>query len=136
MIDTGGLVAALNRRDRWHGWAAAELDRIEPPLLTCEAVISEAAYVLGQAGRGGEGALLELLGADFFRFPMSFEQEQGAVAALMRKYADVPMSVADACLVRLAEVLPGVRVMTTDADFRIYRIRGRQVIPLMMPPGA
>ena len=62
-----------------------------------------------------------------------FGAEQELVLALMRKYADVPMSLADACLVRMTELLPDPLVLTTDSDFRVYRRHGRQVVPCMLP---
>lgn len=55
------------------------------------------------------------------------------VLALMQKYADLPMSLADACLVRMTETLPDPVLLTTDADFRIYRRHNRQTIPCLMP---
>jgi predicted nucleic acid-binding protein len=55
------------------------------------------------------------------------------VLKLMQKYADVPMSLADACLVRMSETLENPVVLTTDDDFRIYRRHGRQVVPCLTP---
>lgn len=51
----------------------------------------------------------------------------------MRRYADVPMSLADACLVRMSELSDDASVLTLDSDFRIYRRLGRQAIPLLTP---
>ncbi len=59
--------------------------------------------------------------------------EVDAVVALMQKYADVPMSLADACLVRMSEIVADPIVLTTDSDFTIYRRHGRQIIPCEMP---
>jgi len=55
------------------------------------------------------------------------------VLKLVQKYADVPMSLADACLVRMAEMLPDPVVLTTDSDFRVYRRHSRQIVPCVMP---
>jgi predicted nucleic acid-binding protein len=63
----------------------------------------------------------------------SLSNDLDSVLRLMRKYARTPMSLADACLVRMTETLGDVRLLTTDADFRIYRRHGRQAIPCVMP---
>ena len=55
------------------------------------------------------------------------------VTKLMEKYSDAPMSLADACLVRMTEALAAPVILTTDADFRIYRRHGRQVVPCITP---
>ncbi len=132
IVDAGPLVAYLNRRDTWHDWAAAQLSDIEPPLVTCEAVIAEAAFLLRGDDRGPD-ALLELLdrGIVVTRFQLGDEIEH--VRRLMKRYRDVPMSLADACLVRMTEERRDARVLTLDSDFRRYRRLGRQVIPLICP---
>ena len=63
------------------------------------------------------------------------EDEIERLVELQRAYADVPMSLADACLVRMTELHEEARVLTTDSDFRLYRRNRRQVIPLLVPPG-
>jgi len=55
------------------------------------------------------------------------------VLKLLQKYADVPMSLAAACLVRMAETLPDPVILTTDSDFRVYRRHSRQIVPCLMP---
>ncbi len=132
ILDTGPLVALLDRRDQDHDWVVAQWSDIEPPLLTCESVLSEAAFLLGRIGVGGP-SVLEMLARGALSTPFRLDQHSRPIRALMRKYADVPMSVADACLVRMAEVTPHGTVLTLDRDFRTYRKHGRQVIPLMMP---
>ena len=57
-----------------------------------------------------------------------------AFEELLRRYRNVPMSLADACLVRLSELYGDCAVLTLDSDFRIYRRHGRQVIPVLAPP--
>lgn len=132
IVDTGPLVALLNAGDRHHDWAVSQCSQIEPPLLTCESVISEACFVLGQTRRGGL-PIVEMVARRAIDPSFRLSDHVGNVRALMRKYADVPMSVADACLVRMAEVIPHSTVLTLDADLRRYRKHGRQVIPLLMP---
>jgi uncharacterized protein len=134
LVDTGPLVAFLNRRDHSHAWAREQLGAIEPPLLTCEAVLTEACFLLGRL-RGGTEALMKLLSAGAVAVPFRLDQEIGPVTKLLRKYADVPIALADACLVRMAELVAESAVLTLDKDFRIYRKHGRQVIPTILPPG-
>jgi predicted nucleic acid-binding protein len=132
LLDTGPLVAFLNGRDRYHAWVKGRLASITPPLLTCEAVLSEACFLLRKTEGGGE-AVLELLGRGLLAVPFRIEEEVSAVSKLLARYASVPMSFADACLVRMAEQHDATPVLTLDADFRVYRMRGRQVVPTVMP---
>lgn len=132
IVDTGPLVAFLNLRDRHHAWSKAQLRRLSPPLLTCEAVLSEAAFLL-QRLPGGSSALLELVSRRLVVVRFSLEAELQAVGRLMKRYKDVPISLADACLVRMSETTTKAVVFTLDSDFSIYRRNGRQPIPLIAP---
>jgi predicted nucleic acid-binding protein len=132
-IDTGPLVALLIARDRHHGWACGEWARLMPPLLTCEAVLSEAQHIVRRLG-GDPLVVLEFVRRGLLELSFSAEAEIEALIELERSYADVPMSLADACLVRMSEVTPRCRVMTTDSDFLRYRRNRRQAIPLICPP--
>ncbi len=132
VVDTGPLVALLNRRDRHHAWIRQVLDTVEPPIFTCEAVVSEACFLLGRLA-GGPDALLELLANDVVRLDFQLHPELDTVRGLMRKFATVPMSLADACLVRMSELDAQTAIITMDADFRVYRRNRRQVIPTIMP---
>jgi predicted nucleic acid-binding protein len=132
IIDTGPLVAILNRREEHHEWVKGRLRDVPPPLLTCEAVMTEAAFLLRRVA-GGSSALMSLLARQAVRIAFRLDDEHEQVARLMTKYADVPMSLADACLVRMSEALPRARVMTFDSDFRVYRRASRQVVPVTMP---
>jgi predicted nucleic acid-binding protein len=134
ILDTGPLVALIDARDRDHQWSVAQWGQIEPPLLTCESVISEACFLLGQTQAGG-APVLEMIERRAIAIPFRLDEQAREVRALLRKYADVPMSVADACLVRLAEHVPRSTVLTLDRDFRVYRKHGRQTIPLIAPQG-
>lgn len=132
VVDTGPLVALLNRRDRHHTWARQVFDTVEPPIFTCEAVASETCFLLSRL-KDGQDALLELLSNDVVTIDFSLPTELEAVRGLMRKFATVPMSLADACLVRMAELDPRTTIVTLDGDFRVYRRNRRQVIPTIMP---
>jgi predicted nucleic acid-binding protein len=127
VVDAAFLVALLDRRDRHHAWAVAEAAQHVPPWHTCESVLSDL------VGRRGGHELAALLSRGFVVISFRLGQEQQLILGLMQRYADVPMSLADACLVRMTEVLPEPLLLTTDADFRVYRRNGRQVVPCVLP---
>jgi predicted nucleic acid-binding protein len=129
------LVALLNRRDNHHAWARMGFAEAEPPLLTCEAVLSEACFLVRALPKGPQ-AVVELLQQGVVAIPFRIEEEAKRIAKLLERYASVPMSLADACLVRMAEQHAQSVVMTLDGDFRIYRKHGRQVVPTIMPTSA
>jgi predicted nucleic acid-binding protein len=135
VLDTGPLVALLNKRDNHHTWARTCFAEVEPPLLTCEAVISEACFLVRALSKGPQ-AVIDHLQHGVISIPFCIEEEAKQLAKLLARYASVPMSLADACLVRMAEQQPQALVMTLDNDFRIYRKNGRQVVPTLMPPSA
>ena len=134
LIDTGPLVALLNNKEDNHQWVKAQLRDVEPPLLTCEAVLTETAFLLRRTDTDvGGRTLMALLARQAVRIAFRLDEEHEQVARLMAKYADVPMSLADACLVRMSESHPRARVLTLDSDFRVYRRANRQVVPVAMP---
>jgi uncharacterized protein len=130
LVDAGFLVALVSARDTNHRWAATQAPRFPPPWTTCEAALSEALHVLGTSGAPVLVALLRRR-ALVCTFQLGEHVEE--VADLMDKYADVPMSLADACLVRMTEVLPDPVVLTSDRDFLIYRRHGRKIVPSVTP---
>jgi uncharacterized protein len=130
LVDTSFLVAWLADRDRHHDWALAQARNFPPPWSTCEVALSEVFYVLGL---DGSAAFAELLRRRGVVVAFDLATHLDAVLELMKKYCDVPMSLADACLVRMTEVLPDPFLLTTDSDFRVYRRHGRQVIPSVAP---
>jgi uncharacterized protein len=132
IVDTGPLVAFLNRQDQHHAWAQAQMEVLDPPLLTCEAVLAEACHLLRRAP-GGTDALLEMLAREVLQVPFRLDLELDRVRKLMKRYGDRPMALADACLVRMSEMSAGGRVLTLDRDFRVYRRFGRQAIPTLSP---
>ena len=130
IIDSSALVALLDPRDSHHHWARAAVADLPLPWLTCEAVIVETFFLLA---RPEAIRLVRLLGDGRLRVAYGVRDEGKPIFDLMAKYADVPMSLADACLVRLSETLPDPVVLTTDADFKIYRRHSRQVVPCRLP---
>ena len=130
LVDAGFLVALLSRRDTHHQWAVAQAPGHAPPWRTCEAVLSEAFHLLGARGAHGLSALLRrraLIAA------FDLDNDVESVLKLLQKYADVPMSLADACLVRMTETFADPILLTTDADFRVYRRHSRHVVPCVIP---
>ena len=132
IVDTGPLVAYFNRRDRWHKWAANQMAARAPPLVTCEPVITEACFLIHRAG-GKPGDLIRKVAQHSLVIGIDLEEDASAVASLMQRYSETPMSLADACLVRLTERFADCRLFTLDSDFEHYRRNGRQVIPLLTP---
>ena len=134
IVDTGPIVAFLSRRDRYHDWAVGALASVSPPLLTCEAVLSEAVFLLGGAIGGGE-RVLELVERGVVGLPFRLDGEVAAIRKLIKAYQDVRIDLADACLVRMTEIHDDAVVLTLDSEFRdVYRRRGRHAIPTIMPP--
>ncbi len=130
LADASFLVALINRRDGHHRWAEAQSANHPPPWSTCEPAVSEAFHVLAAPGAPG---LRTLLRRGLLRLAFDLGDQLEPVLNLMEKYADVPMSLADACLVRMTETLSDALLLTTDTDFRLYRRHGRQVIPCLIP---
>jgi predicted nucleic acid-binding protein len=130
LVDTGFLVALLSARDANHAWAVDVAQRHTPPWRTCDAVLSESFHLLQP--RGGP-ALAELLRRGALVPAYALGKDVDRPLALMEKYADVPMSFADACLVRMTEIDDELRIVTLDRDFRVYRRNGRQSVPVLMP---
>jgi predicted nucleic acid-binding protein len=133
IVDTGVLVALIDRRDRYHTWVTERLTQIAPPLLTCEAVISETWFLL-QRVKNGRETLLQLLNHRQVEVLFDLDSELETVIALLTRYQSVPVSLADAELVRMAELYPKSSVFTLDSDFHIYRKNRDQPITLISPP--
>ena len=130
LTDAGFLVALLSRRDTHHQWAVTQASEAPPPWFTCEAVLSEAFHLLGQYGAARLGALLRRRA---LLVPFTLAKNLEPVVKLIEKYADVPMGLADACLVRMTEMLADPIILTTDKDYRVYRRHSRQVVPCVTP---
>jgi uncharacterized protein len=132
VVDAGPLVALVNGKEAHHVWAVELVKREAPPLLTCEAVLAEASHLVGPI-HGAAQSLLEFVQRKLIQCPFRIDEEAESLRRLMAKYRDLPMSLADACLVRMAELNPAAKVATLDHHFRIYRKNGRQAIPTLMP---
>jgi predicted nucleic acid-binding protein len=132
ILDTGPLVSFLAAGLTHHAWAVEQWKRLRPPLLTCEPVLTEAAFLLKREGREAD-ALFALLDRGVIRVALAVQDEQSDLRALMSRYRSRPMSLADACVVRLSEIHAAAKIFTLDSDFRFYRRHGNKVIPLLMP---
>ena len=131
LLDTGPLVALLSARDTWHAWAVETFSELRGPLTTCEAVLTETCHLL-RGSPAAVAAVLRRVDEGVLRVePMAGHAAD--LSKLMLKYQDVPMSLADACLVRLAEVHSECEVITLDSDFHVYRRNGRRLIPVRSP---
>lgn len=132
IIDTGPLVAFINRNDKYHSWSKMQLSNIAPPLITCEAVITESCFLLKKVN-GGHTSLFELIDRKLIEIKFKLSEENKHVHKILERYSDLPTSFADACLVRMTEQYENSQIMTLDSDFRVYRKHNRQVIPLVIP---
>lgn len=130
IADAGFLIALLTVRDANRSWAREISEHYPPPWKTCESALAEAFHLLAPYTAV---ALVGLLRRQAVTPAFHLADNIEAVLALMQKYADMPMSFADACLVRMTEVLPDPVLLTTDSDFRIYRRHGRHVVPCVTP---
>lgn len=132
ILDTGPLVAHYCASDQYHTWAYEQMSRLPLPLVTCEAVLTEAAFLLAR-NWVNPVRLVRAVAEGFLKVDFRIGTEAPALETLMSRYADTPMSLADACLVRLSELHRDCRVFTLDRDFKHYRRFGRSVIPLLSP---
>jgi len=130
IADTGLIVAFGNRTDRFHPWAVDIAKSITEPLLTCEAVLAEAAFHLRSVSY-----VLSLIEDGMLRIALEMAKHQQRLAQLAERYKDRQPDLADLCLIRLSELFPRHTVITVDEeDFRIYRRNSRETIPILCPP--
>lgn len=132
VLDTGPLVALLDKADDHHKWATAQFGRFEGTVRVCEAVLTETLFLLRHL-KPAQEKVLDWLACGELVCSFDLMVEIHAVQTLWKRYGDVPMSLADACLVRMAEMHPGAVVCTLDSDFTIYRKHGKTPIPLITP---
>jgi len=131
ILDASVLVALLSKGDRNHDWAVSQWTQVNPPALTCDAVISETCFLLKR--RYLIEAVFEMIEVGAIAIAFNLQDEATNVRVLMGRYESVPMSFADACLVRMAEQIPNSAVMTLDSDFKIYRKHRNEAIAVVLP---
>jgi len=130
ILDAGPIIAALNRGDSHHRWACDTIERLGPPFFTCPEALAEAAALTQQPT-----AIVEMIEAGEIIPSFALAEHAASVRKILKKYEDLEMDLADACIVRMTELIPDCAVITVDrADFSIYRRHGRNVIPLILPP--
>lgn len=132
LLDTGVIVALLDRREGFHDRCAAAVAAVERPLITCEAVIAEACFLLRRV-RGASETVLENVEHGVFLIPFQLAPSAARVRTLLRKYRDQPAALADACLVELADQVGTGDILTLDRDFRHYRWRRTRPFRLLIP---
>ena len=129
IADTGLLVALVNSRDAHHTWALRVAEQVAEPLLTCEPVLAETAFHLGNVE-----LILEMVSEEFVALAFDCNDHLPQLMALAKRYSDRRPDLADLCLIRMSELFPNHSIITVDHDFRVYRRNKREVIPLICPP--
>lgn len=132
IVDTGPIVAFFDRAERHHRWVTQQIEALDAPLLLCEPVLAEAMYLLSAFPKA-QDVLLSLLENGAFQLAFRVDEHVPALRALRAKYRDRPMSLADACVVRMSEIHDRHAVLTLDSDFTVYRKHFRHAIPLICP---
>ncbi len=132
IVDAGPLVAFLDRAEQHHRWVVEQVEELDPPLLVCEPVLAEAMHLLARFPRA-QDALFGLLENGALSIAFRIEEHVPALLKLHQKYRDRPMSLADACIVRMAEIYEQHVVLTLDSDFTVYRKHGRDPLALIYP---
>src|SRR5262245_20072066 len=132
IVETGPLVALFDRAERHHHWVAERFNELDAPLLVCEPVLAEAMYLLARYPRA-QDAVLELIQNGALSVAFRIDEHIGPLRKLLQKYRDTPMSLADACIVRMSEIHDRHAVLTLDSDFLVYRKHGRAALPLIHP---
>jgi predicted nucleic acid-binding protein len=133
ILDTGPLVAFLDRAEQHHRWAVERIEELDTPLLVCEPVLAEAMHLVARFSRAHD-ALFGLLENGALTIAFRIDEHLSALRKLHQKYRDRPMSLADACIVRMSEMYERHVVLTLDSDFSVYRKHGRVPLTIIHPP--
>ena len=133
IADAGPLVAYLDKAERYHAWTMEQVRLLDAPLLVCEPVLAETMYLLSDLPKAQQ-ALFDLLSKGALRIAFQVTEHVDLLRALHLKYRDRPMSLADACVVRMSELFERHQVFTLDSDFSVYRKNGREPLTLIYPP--
>jgi predicted nucleic acid-binding protein len=129
ILDAGPLIALLNRREEHHRWACDVLERLDAPFYSCLEALTEAAALTGQPG-----AIVEMIQAGDIVLNFDLSEQTAGVLLLLNKYAGQEMDLADACIVRMTELMRDCQVITLDrSDFAVYHRNGREIIPIIAP---
>jgi uncharacterized protein len=131
ILDTGVIIALLNRNDACHQWAIAQWKQVLAPAITCEAVISESCFLLKATYL--QESLMSMIEVEAIKVSFRFQHNAAKIRELMLRYGSVPMSFADACLVKMSEENPDYSILTMDSDFTIHRKYRNVTLPVIMP---
>jgi len=131
LLDTGPLVALLSERDAAHNRARRLFAACLPPFRCCEAVVAEACLLMRKVHAGGPAEVIALARLGVYDISLSLDEQWTSIEGLLRKYADRPISLADACLIRCAEVHEEARILTFDEDFSVYRWARRKKFQIL-----
>ena|SRR3989442_15657946 len=126
LLDTGPIVALLSKADSEHARAEQLFADSAPPFRCCESVVAEACFLMKKVHAAGPAEVIALGEKGVFEISISLADNWANIEALMNKYANRPISLADACLIRCAEIHQEGRILTFDSDFSIYRWSGRK----------
>lgn len=121
LLDSGPLVALLSRNDANYARARRLFAESLPPFRTCEAVVAEACFLMRKVHAAGPAEVVALGRRGVYAVAISLDEHWTNIEALLRKYSDRPISLADACLIRCAEIHQEARIFTFDSDFAVYR---------------
>jgi predicted nucleic acid-binding protein len=131
LLDTGCIVALLDRSETHHEQCVQVLSDLDSPLVTCEAVIAESCHLLRKL-RGAPASVLKNVERGVFQIPFSLSGSASRVKSFMARFSSVPMDLADACLVAMAEDLGTGRILTLDSGFHIFRWRRNRPFKLLI----
>ena len=132
ILDTGPIVAFLEKGEQSHNWACDQFASFDPGMLTCEPVITETLFILRRRGHD-HAQLMKLLERGVIKIGLSLASHLDEIRRMMDQYAKLPMSLADACIVCMAEMNPRAEIVTLDRHFRVYRTSDRRVLRLRTP---
>jgi predicted nucleic acid-binding protein len=132
LLDSSVLIAWLDKRDHSHRLCSAVRPTLRPPLMTCEAVITESCYLL-QKVPGAAEAILANIAKGTFQIPFQVSECASDVQQILRKYRDTPADFADACLIHMADQLDTGDILTLDSDFKHYRWRRNRRFRMLIP---
>jgi uncharacterized protein len=121
LLDTGPLVALLSRNDANHDRARQIFAECAPPFRCCEAVVAEACFLMRKVHADGPADVVALGARGLYKIAIAAGEHWTIIEALLTKYSDRPISLADACLIRSAEIHEEPRIATFDNDFSVYK---------------
>ncbi|MGA9069545.1 MAG: PIN domain-containing protein [Terracidiphilus sp.] len=132
LLDSSVIVALLDKREQYHEQCVRVVEELEQPLATCEAVLSESCFLLKKIPHAAD-RILDNVEEGIFQIPFQLTRSTASVYDILRKYHDLPVSFADACLVQMADELDTGDILTLDGDFMHYRWRKTRRFRMLIP---